>query len=323
VSRSSLLRLCLLGFIWGNSFLLIKVAIEGLSPTQVVLGRLGAGAAVLVVAMLARRERPPRRLAVWGHLVVMAVVANLVPFFLFAWGEERISSGRAGVLNATTPLATLLLALALLPQERPTAAKVGGLGLGFAGVVVLVAPWAGGRGAEPVAGQLACLGAAVSYGVAFVYTRRFLHDVGLSPLVLATCQLAAGTVLLGAAAPLLASDPVSLGPRVAAAVLLLGGFGTGVAYLLYYGLVRDAGPTSASMVTYLIPVAAVLLGVVVLHEHVTWNLFAGAAVVIAGVALAEGRLRPGRRPWQRPRARYAEAAGSTSRPEAGGRRAAS
>jgi drug/metabolite transporter (DMT)-like permease len=256
---------------------------------------LGAGAAVLAAAMLARRERPPRRLALWGHLAVMAFVANIVPFFLFAWGEQRISSGRAGVLNATTPLATLLLALVALPQERPTPAKLGGLGLGFAGVVVLVAPWASGHGAEPLTGQLACLTAASCYGVAFIYTRRFLGGTGLSPLVLAACQLAVGTALLGAAAPLLARHPVTLAPRVAAAVLLLGAFGTGVAYILYYGLVRDAGATSASMVTYLVPVAAVLLGVVALHEHVTWNLLAGAAVVIAGVALAEGRLRLRRR----------------------------
>ncbi len=291
MSRSALLRLGLLAAIWGNSFLFIKVADEGLSPAQVVFGRLAAGAAVLLVALLARRQRLPRRLALWGHIVVVAVVGNLVPYFLFAWGEERISSGRAGVLNAATPLATLLLAIVFLPEERPTPARVAGLAVGFAGVVVLVDPWASGGGAEPLSGQLACLAAATLYGVAFICTRRFLYPFGQSAVVLATCQLGAGTVILGAGWPLLARDPVTLTPQVVASVLLLGALGTGAAYILVYGLVRDAGATSASMVTYLVPVAAVLLGVVVLHERVTWNLFAGAAVVIAGVALAEDRLR--------------------------------
>jgi drug/metabolite transporter (DMT)-like permease len=123
-----------------------------------------------------------------------------------------------------------------------------------------------------------------------VYTRRFLANRGYPPLALATGQLAAATIVLGLAAPVVAASPVSLTPQVVASVVALGAMGTGIAYLLFYRLVSDAGATNASMVTYLIPIVAVVLGVLVLGEPVGWNLFAGAAVVIAGIALAEGRL---------------------------------
>ena len=248
---------------------------------------------MLLVVLAIRRQRFPSSARVWALLAGCTVISNIVPFALFAWGEQRISSSRAGVLNATTPLCTLLFAMALLPDERPTTNKVTGLLVGFAGVVVLVAPWAdrgSGAGASDLAGQMACIGAAASYGIAFVYTRRFLSVLDLPAGVLAAGQLAAGTVLLLVAAPFVAAQPVDLTARVVLSILALGGLGTGIAYLIFHGLVRDAGATSTSTVTYLIPVTAVILGVVVLGESVSWNLFVGAAIIIAGVALAEGRI---------------------------------
>ena len=296
MSRASWVRLCLLAGIWGCSFLFIKVALEGLSPPQVVLGRMLSGALVLLAVIAVRRQRFPTALKAWGHLAVFTVIANIVPFLLFAWGEQRISSSRAGVLNATTPLCTLVFAMALLPEERPTANKIAGLVVGFVGVVVLVAPWAehGGANASDLGGQLACIGAAAAYGIAFVYSRRFVSVLDLPAGVLAAGQLTVGTVMLLLMTPFVAADPVHLTARVVLSVLALGGLGTGIAYLIFHRLVRDAGATSTSMVTYLIPVTAVILGVVVLGESVSWNLFAGAAIIIAGVALAEGRLQPKR-----------------------------
>lgn len=290
MTRSALVRLVLLAGIWGCSFLFIKVALEGLSPAQVVLGRVVAGAAVLVVVMAARRQPFPREPGLWGHFLAVSAFGNVLPFLLFAWGEQRISSSRAGVLNATTPLCTLLCAMLLLPDERPTVNKLAGLAIGFAGVIVLVAPWSDSSKAD-VAGQLACLVAAACYGVSFTYTRRFVSGADVPDGVLAAGQLLAGTAILVVLSPFVATHSVSLNARVVLSVLALGALGTGVAYLIFHGLIRDAGATSASMVTYLIPVVAVILGVVVLGEAVSWNLFVGAAVIIGGVALAENRLR--------------------------------
>lgn len=291
VGPTALTRLGVLAAIWGFSFLLIKVGLEGLSATQVVSARLLAGAAVLAAVVAVRRVALPRSPVLWGHLAVLGLLANVVPFFLFAWGEANgAPSGLAGVYNATTPLFTLVVAMAVLPEERPTPARAGGLALGFLGVLVVLAPWRGLAGAG-LAGQLACLGAAACYGVAFVYTRRFVSPSGYGPLPLAAGQLGAAALTMLALAPFIATGPVQLSGRVVGAMLVLGALGTGVAYLVYYRLIADVGPTTASTVTYLVPIVAVALGVAVRGEPIGWNDFAGAAVVIAGVAAAEGRLR--------------------------------
>ena len=290
MSRASATRLAALSCIWGASFLLIKVSLEGLAPTQVALGRVAAGAAVLVVAAAVSGQRTRWSWRLAGHLAFLGLVANVGPFVLFAWAEERIPSGLAGILNGTTPLLTLIVAIALLPEERASVARVAGLLLGFGGVVLIVGPWREGLSGASVAGQAACLLAASCYGVSFVYTRRFVSQRGHPPLLLAAGQLTAASVWLLAAAPAVADDPVDLTARVVAAIATLGAVGTGFAYLLYYALIRDVGATTSSMVTYLIPIVAVFLGVVVLDEPLTWNVFAGAAVVITGVLIAERRL---------------------------------
>ena len=293
MSRGSLARLGLLALIWGSSFTLIKIALEGLSPIQIVLVRLVTAAVVLLLIVRLRRLRLPRERGLWAHLAVLGIVANIVPFFLIGWGEQRITSGLAGVLNGTTPLFTMAFAAAALPEERLHRLRAVGLLIGFLGVVLVVGPWDQNPLTSSLPGQLACLGASACYGTAFVYTRRFVAGRH-PPMVLAAAQITMAAALLTLLAPVVARTPVTLSPSVVASGLLLGAFGTGAAYLLYYRLVTDAGATSASMVTYLIPVVAVTLGVVALAEPVTWNLFAGAAVVIAGVATAEGRI-PGLR----------------------------
>lgn len=282
-------RLLLLGLVWGLSFLFIKVALEGLPPLGIALGRSVAGALTMWALVAASRLPVPRDRTLWRHVVVVSVVANAIPFALFSWGELHVTSGVAGVYNATTPLWTLLVAIAALPQERPTRERVAGLALGTAGVVTVLGPWRG-VGENTVLGQLACLAAAASYGVAFNYVRRYVIPYRLNPVVLTACQLTAATVLLAVVAPF-GGGAVHLTWRVTGSVLALGALGTGFAFVLYHGLIRDLGATSASMVTFVIPVVAVAVGAVVLGEPVTWNLFAGALVVVLGVALAEGRLR--------------------------------
>jgi len=290
VRASPLARIAVLAGIWGCSFLFIKVALDGVSATQVVLARIVLGAATLGVFVVARREPLPRGGQIWLHLALMGIVANVLPFLGFAWGEEHgATSGLAGIYNAATPLWTLLVAMAVLPSERPTPARLGGLLLGFAGVLLVLAPWRSVAGSQ-LSGQLACLGAGACYGVSFVWTRRFLSGVA-SPLALAASQLACATVEIGLLAPFVAADHVSLPPRVWLSLLALGAIGTGIAYVIYYGLIADVGATTASTVTYVVPLVAVTLGAVVLGEQVHWNDFAGAAVVVTGIAVAEGRLR--------------------------------
>ncbi len=169
-----------------------------------------------------------------------------------------------------------------------------GLVTGFLGAVVILAPWRSGATIGALGGELACLGAAACYGVGFVYTRRFLSGRALTPLSLAAGQVTAAAIVTGLVAPVVATGSVHLTARVVAAVVVLGAVNTGLAYLLYHALVREAGATASSTVTYLIPVVAVVLGVVALGERAGWNLLVGGAVVIAGVALTEGRLR-----WRR------------------------
>lgn len=287
MSRTSALRLGALAMLWGSSFLFIKVSLDGLSPIQIVLARMCAGALVLCAFLAIRREGLPRQPGVWAHIAVAALVANLVPYFLFAWGEQRVDSAVAGTLNATTPLFTVALALSTRTEATITATRVAGLALGFVGAVLIVAPW--GNLSGSATGALACLAAAASYGISFVYMHRYLIGRALSPLTLAAAQITAGALILAAAAPLLARQAVHLTTPVVASVLALGVLGTGVAYILNYRLIQDEGATTASTVTYLLPIVAVVLGAIVLGEPITWNLFAGTAMVLAGVALSDKR----------------------------------
>jgi len=286
-----LVQYLLLAATWGASFLFIKVGLEGLSPGQVVLGRLTAGAIALALISLVTRQRLPREAAVWAHLAVVAVMLCVVPFLLFAWAEQHVSSGVASILNATTPLMTMLVATAALPQERPTRTRLAGLLTGFTGVVLVLAPWAGadtGRGAG--AGELACLGATFSYGLAFVYLRRTLAPRKLPAVPVATVQVGLGAAIMLALSPILAAQPMHLNARVVAAVLALGVLGTGLAYVWNTNVVTDWGATNASTVTYLTPLVGVVAGVLALGEHVTWNQPVGALVVVLGIAVSQDRL---------------------------------
>jgi drug/metabolite transporter (DMT)-like permease len=287
MSRPSLVRLGALALLWGSGFLWLKLALHGLNPIQIVLGRLVAGAAVMLAVIAVGHHALPKKPAPWAHLVVMAVLANIAPYFFFGWGVERIASELAGVLNATTPLFTLVFAL-VVRAERLAAGRLTGLLLGFAGVVVLAAPWRATPG-SPLPGVGACLLGSACYAASYVYARRFLTGRGLPALVLSTGQMTVGAALLVLAAPVVARDPVTLTPTVVASVLVLGVLGTGVAYVLNYQLISDEGAVAASTVTYLIPLVAIVLGTVVLDEPLTWNLLVGAAIVLVGVAVSEGR----------------------------------
>jgi len=286
ISRASLFRLYLLAVLWGSGFLFVKLALRGLSPVQVVLGQLGFGAIVLLLTLAVRRRPLPHVPREWAYLAGMAVLANITPYLLFSWSEQRISSGLAGVLSGTTPLLTLLFAHAL-GVGRLTSARVLGLVLGLCGVVLLAAPWHDGPRAVSITGVLAALGAATCYAGSYVYARRLLTNRGTEPLVLSATQLTAGALLLGAVTPWLGRQPVTLTGAVALSMVALGVLSTGVAYVLNYRLIQDEGPTAASMTNYLTPVVAVVLGVAFVDERLSWNLVVGTAVVLIGVWIAE------------------------------------
>jgi drug/metabolite transporter (DMT)-like permease len=289
-------RMALLAVIWGFSFLLIKVTDPVFGPVWVALLRILFGLLALAVVLLLRRLPLPRGRRLWVYLAVAALLFNVLPFTLFAIGEVHTSSVLAGILNATTPLFTLPAVLLLVPDERPSASRLLGLGIGLAGVVVVLAPWHGSGGGS-LFGNLLCLLAAASYGLGFAYTRRFLSDTGAGPLALATAQLLCAAIELGIGAAAGRIPPAGLSVGGLAAVVALGGVGTGLAYALNYSILRDAGPTTASTVTYLIPIVATLAGVILLGDRLGWEQPLGTVVVLVGAALAQGRLH--RRPAPR------------------------
>jgi drug/metabolite transporter (DMT)-like permease len=280
------LQFTALAVIWGSSFLFIKLIGERWPPLWVAFGRVSLGAATLVAIALARRERlrfPPR---IWLHLAVTAVLFNSLPFTLFAYGERHVSSIVAGLWNATTPLWTLLTVIVALPGERPDGRRMLGIAAGFLGAVLILMPWralGGGR----LAGELACGAAALCYGLGFAYMRRFVTGATGGAAALSAGQLICATAQVAVLLPLSSAPSWALGPGRIAGILSLGVLGSGVAYVLNFEVLRRAGAAIASTVTYLVPLFATVLGIVVLGEPLTWNEPLGGAVLLAGVAWAQ------------------------------------
>lgn len=228
--------------------------------------------------------RYPKGLGEWRLVAGLAMISNVVPFALFAWGEERVTSSLASVMNATTPLWTAALAAAaFIPGEKLNPRRVVGLLVGLLGVAIIVQPWKSGGG--EILGELACLGAGAMYGVGFVYTSRSITGK-IPPMTAAVGQVTSGAVIATVIAiitTLINNDTMRLEADIVASVVTLGVFGTGLAFLLFFRLIEMSGPTAASTVTFLMPFVGVLLGVVVLDEKIGWNVAMGGAVVIVGV----------------------------------------
>ncbi|GAA4592411.1 DMT family transporter [Planotetraspora phitsanulokensis] len=289
--HASLVRMAVLALLWGSAFLWIRLALDdGLTPLQITFIRSALGAAVLAGLALSARQRFPRGRATWGHLVVAAFFCNALPFFLFGIGEQTVDSGVAGVLNATTPLWSVLIGIAIGTERGLTGVRLGGLVLGFAGTMLIFAPW---QEAGLVSwGAAAILGAAASYAVAFAYMGRNLTGKGTTPIALSAAQLAAAAGLSAPALPIGGAAPVAVGPMAVIAVAVLGVFGTGFTFYLNYRLIADEGATSAATVGYLLPVVSVALGAIVLDERLGLRVIAGMAVVLVGVAMTR-RQTPG------------------------------
>nr|WP_189172180.1 DMT family transporter [Pilimelia anulata] len=282
----------LVALIWGASFLFIEVAIRELHPLYVTLGRVATGAITVLMVLKVTGGRLPRRAATWGHMAFVGAIGVALPFTLFGYGEQRVSSVLAGIWNATTPLVALPLAVLAFRTEKLTARRLVGVLLGFAGVLVVLGAWRG-IGGSALTGQLMCFGAAVCYAVVIPYQRRFLTDVPGGGVAVPAGNLIMATALLAVVAPLVAGAPPSpagLSAPVLGSVLALGALGTGLAFVLHFRVIKLGGVTTGASVTYVMPVVAVLLGALVLDEHVDWNQPVGGLLVLLGVAVSQGLL---------------------------------
>ncbi|GAA3134169.1 DMT family transporter [Planomonospora alba] len=283
------MRMATLALLWGSAFLWIKLALNnGLTPVQITAARSALGALVLLALARAARQRLPRDRGTWARLTVAAFFCNALPFFLFGAGEQSVDSGVAGVLNATTPLWSLLIGLVVGTERGLSPVRLAGLLLGFAGTLLIFAPWQE-RGLMSW-GALALLGAAASYAIAFAYMDRRLTGRGTAPLALSAAQLIAATGLSFLALP---AGGALAGPRPLGvlALVVLGVCSTGVTFYLSYRLIADEGATSAATVGYLLPVVSVALGAIVLDEALGPRVLAGMVVVLVGVAMTRHTTR--------------------------------
>lgn len=280
-----------LSVLWGGSFFFNGVAVRELPSFTLVWLRVAIAAVALLLALRVLGLRMPAGRRVWLAFIGMGLLNNAVPFVLIVWGQHRIASGLASILNATTPLFAVVVAHLTTPDEKLTPMKASGVLAGFAGTAVMIGPDAlAGIGAGVLA-QLACLGAALSYAFAGIFGRRF-RRMGVPPLATAAGQVCASTLLL-APVTLLADQPWTIPmPHAAtwAAILGLGLLSTALAYVLYFRVLATAGATNLLLVTFLLPVSAVLLGVSLLGEALLLRQGVGMGLIAAGLAFIDGRL---------------------------------
>ncbi|MDP6345343.1 MAG: DMT family transporter [Alphaproteobacteria bacterium] len=280
-----------LSVLWGGSFFFVGVAVDALPPFTIVVLRVGLAAVALQLLLLVMRVRLPNGRRPWAAFFAMGLLNNLVPFCLIVWGQGHIASGLAAILNATTPLFTVVVAHMLTVDERLSVGRLLGVVAGLAGVVAMIGPELLDGFDLGALGQIAVLGAALSYAFAGVYGRRF-RRMGISPLATATGQVTASTVLLLPVA-LLVERPWTLplpGAEVWLAMLGLALFSTALAYVLYFRILATAGATNLLLVTFLIPISAVLLGALFLAERLAPAHILGMALIGLGLAAIDGRV---------------------------------
>ncbi len=299
MSLGNWLMLLLLSLLWGGSFYFVGVAVSGLPPLSIVLLRVAMAALVLWGVVLVLRVPLPANRSAWMALAVMGVLNNVIPFSLIVWGQTHIESGLASILNATTPLFGVVLAGLLLSDERLTRLKIIGVTIGFVGAVLMIGPDAlKGLGVDTLA-QMAIIGAAISYGFASVFGRR-LNRMQVSPVMAAAGQVTLSTIIL-LPLVLLVDQPWTLAAPSASiwlSIVALAVFSTALAYILYFRILASAGASNLLLVTFLIPVSAVLLGYLFLQERLETQHFIGMALIGLGLSAIDGRL------WQKQRAKF-------------------
>ena len=291
MGASEWVLLLILSVLWGGSFFFVGVAVKALPPFTIVALRVGLAAVVLNIVVRATGLRMPTDRRLWGAFFGMGLLNNMIPFCLIVWGQTHIASGLASIFNATTPLFTVIVAHAFTKDEKISGGRLGGILIGFIGVAVIIGlDSLGGLGTNTLA-QFAVLVAALSYAFAGVYGRRF-KSMGVAPLVTATGQVTASTILLTPLA-LVVDQPWTLtmpGVGVWSAIIGLALVSTALAYIIYFRILATAGATNLLLVTFLIPVSAILLGVFFLGEQLTGKDLAGMVLICFGLAAIDGRM---------------------------------
>jgi drug/metabolite transporter (DMT)-like permease len=280
----------LLGMIWSSSFLWIKIAVQDIGPMALVAFRMLFGTLAAVAVATLRKASWPRDWKTWRIFAILGPTSLAIPVFLISWGEQSIDSAVASILNATVPLFTIVIAHYWLHDDRMTVQKVLGLLIGFVGVVVLLSEDLGTKAHSSALGQAAVILAAVFYAWSAVYARKATAHVdtlvrGASPVIMAA-------VFMWLIGPL-AERPFEVPslPITWVATLWLGVLGTGLAFIMFYYLLHEIGPTRTSLVTYLFPLGGVLLGVLLLDEHLSWQLVVGSVLILASLAVVNWRPR--------------------------------
>ena len=277
-----------LGLVWGCSFIFIKLGLEFLTPFGVAFVRCALGAITLLIVVKLMKINLPKEKSTWYKLWVVAMLLNVAPGILFAYAQLHVTSVLAGIINATTPLATLVVMLIAFREEKLKAEQIYGLLLGGLGVMVVLGIWQG-IGDNLLTGVIALLIAVTCYGISFPYSKRNIIPLGLKPEAAATTQLIMAAITL---LPFYLYDGISQDnyrPVNIFAMLALGILGSGFAYIWNFSIIAAAGSSIASSVTYLTPVVAVFVGWLFLGEVIVWHEPVGALLVILGAAVSQGR----------------------------------
>jgi drug/metabolite transporter (DMT)-like permease len=276
-----------LGLMWGSSYLFIKLAVDDFGTFTLVSLRLLVGAALLWVVIRLAHQPLPRERRMYGHLVVMAIVNITIPFLLITWAEQSVDSSLAAILTSPVPLFAIILSALFLADEPIRVNGVAGLIVGFVGVIIITSPGLT-SGNSSITGELALLGAAFSYAVGAVYSRRNVR--GLPPMIPAVFQVSFAAIIVSVFA-LLFEHPWTATPNAEAvfSILWLGIFGSGFAYLLVFRLFQHWGATRTTLIAYVIPPVGIVLGVLVLNEPIDARIIIGTALVVAGVGLVNSR----------------------------------
>lgn len=290
MTRRTWVMLGALSLMWGCSFPFVKVALGGVTPLTLVLLRLVIAAIALTPVVFAAREGFPRGAKIWAAFVAIGALNNVVPWSLSVWAQQSLTAALAAIVNATTPLFSVIVAHFFLSDERLRANRFAGVVVGFVGVAVLIGPTALRHGGPSILPELALLGAAVAYAFGGVFSRSYAR-LGLTPLQIAYGQLTASTVMIAPFA-LAIEQPWRLATPNAvqiACVLALGLMSTAIAFILFFRILARAGATNALLVTLLVPVTAIIVAAIFLGERLEARNFVGMAFIAGGLALIDGR----------------------------------
>ncbi len=278
----------ILSIIWGASFFFVEIAVERMTPLTIVLCRVGFAAFLLLGFVRFTGRKMPKKFGIWSALLALGALNNVIPFSLITWGQSHIDSSQAAILNATAPVFSVILAHFLTKDEPLTKNRLIGVLFGWGGVAILIGIDALNGVGLKIAGQVAVLGAALLYAFAAIFGRRFKE---IDPVVVAAGMLTGSTIIM---IPLtfMMEQPLSLNPTTGTWMALFGlsAISTALAYIIYFYVLSKAGATNILLVTFLIPVSAIFLGMMVLGESLRWNAFAGMALIFTGLIFIDGRL---------------------------------